>query len=151
MEKLKTIQSVAKEISDNIVWAKRDNGQDYCYLKKDFEWQSAIMREAHLDRLPSDDVYDRIDTILDKLSDLDEEATQDDCYEAIQEIEPDCYTSDLTKWLNSNNENVYYLGEALDIGINDGFQLLAYAQQLYIQEIGNNLINAIQEYIDNLE
>lgn len=152
MEQVKTIVSVAQEIYDNMEYKERDNKERYCCLKDhDIQWQSDIIRESHLDRMPSDDIYDRINTILGVIYDLDEEAIEQDIQEALSEIEPDCYTHDLTKWLNLDNRNVYYLDEAIQTGVNDGFQLLAIAQSNYIQEIGNALISAIQEYIDNIE
>ena len=151
MKTTKTIQTVAKEIYDNMEYKTRDNGDKYCILKNDIEWQHDIIRESHLDRLPSDDIYDRIDSILDVISELEENDTEDDIREVIYGIEPDCYTADLTKWLNSDNRNVYYLNEVLENGCKDGFKLLSYAQTTYIQEIGNTLVSAIQKYIDGLD
>jgi len=56
--------------------------------------------------------------------------------ELIDQIESDVYTSDLTKWLHSHNENVCYLTEALEeTDIKDGFQLLAYAQEKVKREV----------------
>lgn len=150
MTRIKTIVSVAKEIYDNMEYRKRDDKSKYCCLKDhNIQWQSDIIHESHLDRMPSDDIYDRIDDILGVISDLNEDSTEDDIRDAISTIEADCYTSDLTKWLNSDNRNVYYLDEAAELGVKDGFQLLACAQSVYIQEIGNALISAIQEYIDS--
>lgn len=150
METTKTIQSVSKEIYDNMVYSKRDNGNDYCHLKDDIQWQRDIIFQAHLERMPDDDIYDRINTILSVISNLDDDSNDDDIRDAIYEIEADCYTSDLTEWLNKDNRNVYYIEEATtEFGATDGFQILGIAQQRYIQEIGNDLINAIQEYIDN--
>lgn len=148
MNKNKTIQSVAQEIYDNMTYSERVNGEKYCHLKEDIEWQKEIIFNAHLDRMPNDDIYDRINTILSVILDCNEETAIDEIRNIIYEIEPDCYTSNLTAWLNSDNRNVYYLGDALGMGFNDGFQLLAYAQSCYIQEIGNALLDAIQEYID---
>ena len=148
METTKTIQTLAKEIYNNMKYKERTNGKKYCCLKNDIEWQRDIIRESHLGRMPSDDVYDRINTILGVIYELDEEANEDDIREAIYQIEPDCYTSNLTAWLHSDNRNVYYLDEALEMGCTDGFALLACAQKAYIEEIANNLVNAIQEYIE---
>ncbi len=152
MEQVKTIQTVAQCIYDNMEYKERKDKSSFCCLKnRDIQWQTDIIHEAHLDRMPSDDIYDRINTILSNISDVTDDATDDDIRESIQAIEPDCYTSDLTKWLNSDNRNVYYLDEAISIGVTDGFQLLAIAQSTYIQEIGNALISAIQEYIDSID
>ena len=152
MTSTKTIVTVAKEIYDNMEYKTRDNGDKYCILKNDIEWQREIIRESHLNRFPSDDVYDRINTILSIICELADDATDDDIREAVYSIEADIYTNDLTKWLNNNNNNVYYLDDAIASACSkDGFQLLAFAQSTYIQEIGHALINAIQEYIDGLE
>ena len=73
---------------------------------------------------------------------------RDQAIDALSEIEPDCYTSDLTSWLNSNSRNVYYLTEALEeMEIRDGFQALSYAQSRYIDEIGYAIIDGIDELI----
>ena len=57
----------------------------------------------------------------------------------------DVYTSDLTEWLDSNNNNVYYLGEAQkELGIQeDGFKLLAMAQYMAIDEIFSEVIELL--------
>lgn len=149
-KELKTIQQVAEVIYKNLEVNKRDNGSEYYSLKDCIEWQQDIIHAAHLDRMPSDDIYDRINTVLEVLSDLDKDATEDDVREAIYQIEPDIYSSDLTKWLNSNNNNVYYLDEAIQQGATDGFKLLASAQCAYIQEIASALISAIVEYIESI-
>jgi len=147
----KTIVSVAKEIYDNMEYNTRNDKSRYCSLKKDVSWMSDIIREAHLDRFPSDDIYDRINTILSVIYEMDGDSVEDDIREALYTIEADIYTYDLTKWLNDNVENVYYLEEAQSYGKLDGFRLLMTAQKIYIQEIGNALISAIVEYIDNIE
>lgn len=93
--------------------------------------------------LPDDFRYSKIVDILDLIA--EENDDYDHIIERIENIEPDIYTSDLTAWLHSRNDRVYYLTEALEegIGITDGFQLLAYAQKKEIQEIGN----AVLEYL----
>lgn len=152
MESKKTIQSVAQEILDNLVTKERTDGTKFIAPENTIEWQQDIIRNAHLDRMPSDDIYERIYNILDRLSGLDDEAGEDEARDVIYEIEPDCYTSDLANWLSDNNNNVYYLTEALEqMEIKDGFQLLSAAQGLYIQEIANELINGIVKYIEETE
>jgi len=147
----KTLISIVNEMLDNFEKAERTDKSIYYRTKKDVEWQKDIIFKAHLDRMPCDDIYDRIHTILCDLSDLDEKSTEDDMRYRVYEIEPDCYTFDLTSWLNSDNRNVYYLEEALEIDCKDGFQLLAYAQSTYIEEIGNELINGIVERLEELK
>lgn len=149
-KKQKSIQSVAQEILDNLETKTRQDGSQYIAPKDTIEWQQDIIREAHLDRMPNDDTYERIYNILDKLAiDLDDDANEETAREMIYEIEPDVYTSDLTSWLNDNNNNVYYLTEALEqMEIKDGFQLLQVAQGLYIREIANVLIGEIVKHIE---
>ena len=150
MEQVKTIVTVAKEIYDNMEYRERDNKEKFCCLKDNHpQWQSDIIHAAHLEYMPSDDIYDRINTILDVVSELEDDSTYNDIYDVVCGIGADCYTSDLTGWLHSDNRNVYYLNEAISMGCVDGFQLLALAQTVYIQEIGHALISAIKEYIDN--
>jgi len=56
--------------------------------------------------------------------------------EAIEALEPDCYTIDLTTWLASDCNRVQYLTEALqDLAPVDGFQALALAQLLEKQAV----------------
>ena len=147
----KTIQTVSKEIYDNMEQkTRKDESKFYC-LKNEVQWQQDIIHESHLDRMPSDDIYDRINTILGEIYEMDVDVTEDDIRERIYEIESDVYTSDLTAWLHSDNRNVYYLDNALENGVSDGFQALSYAQTCYIQEIASALVNAIQNYIESVE
>lgn len=148
---MKTIQSVAVEIYKNMIMKKRNDESKYYSLNEAIAWQQDIIRASHLDRLPSDDIYDRINTILAVLSDLDVEDNEDVARDILYTIEPDCYTSDLMIWLSSNTGNVYYLTEAIEQGVVDGIGALAMAQSCYIQDIGNDLIKAIVEYIETLE
>lgn len=53
------------------------------------------------------------------------------------------YTSDLTEWLNLDNRNVYYLSEALDMGVKDGFELLSIAYNMWQEEVFNLVVQAI--------
>jgi len=56
------------------------------------------------------------------------------------------YTSDLTTWLNDNNNNVNYLTEVTEeIGEKDGFKLLQLAQYKAIEEIYANALSIIEK------
>jgi len=58
-------------------------------------------------------------------------------------LEPDVYTSDLTNWLGSRNDFVYYLTEAItEYGAQDGFQALAITQQIWKQEVARAIYEA---------
>lgn len=148
--KERTIANVAKEMYDNMEWAKRSNGDKFIKCTKDIEWQRDIIHKTHGNRLPSDDMYERIHDMLGMFLECD---TDLQAMDSICEVESDVYTYDLTAWLHDHIENVYYLTETLEEfgDIKDGFQLLSIAQGKYIQEIGNALVSGIQEYIESLE
>src|SRR5574343_589767 len=146
------VQTVAKQILDNMEYRTRENGDRFYCLKDGTEWQTDIIRAAHLDRMPTDDIYSRIHEILEVIANADEDADEESVRDLLYEIESDVYTADLTKWLASNINNIYYLNEALEeTDTNDGFQLLAVAQSKYIQEIGNELLSAISKYVEETE
>ena len=52
----------------------------------------------------------------------------------------DIYTTDLTKWLNDNINNVYYLEDAIKNGAEDGFNALQVAQYQAIDEVAGHVI-----------
>ena len=66
------------------------------------------------------------------------------------DTEPDVYTSELTNWLSSNIDHVYYLTEALEYGANDGFQLLQQAQSLHIQEVKGLVKQSLLDYLEKI-
>lgn len=148
--KTRTIMNVAGEMYNNMEYAKRSNGDKYIKCIKDVDWQRDIIGQAHDGRLPNDDIYERVYNILEVFMECNSENRVKDI---IYEIEPDVYTSDLTRWLHDHNENVYYLTEVLEEfgGDMNGFQLLTIAQSKYIQEIGQALISGIEEYIESEE
>jgi len=151
---METIQTIAQEMCDNFELVKRDDGSEFYRAKEIIDWQSDIVMEAHFDgdRMPNDDIYSRIDTFLSIFSGLDEDATEEDFRTLIYETEADVYTSDLTSWLNADNRNVYYLTEALEeYELKEGFQVLSIAQKLYIEEIGNGLLNGIIKHLETVE
>ncbi len=146
----KTIASVAEEMYSNLVEGTRDNGNTYLYCEKSIEWQQDIIRGAHPnDRMPCDDVYQRINDILARLTELTPDDGEDEARDLLIEIEPDCYTASLTAWLAEDIRNVYFLNEAIEeYNCSDGFNALATAQKIYIEEIGYALISNIVEYIE---
>lgn len=73
---------------------------------------------------------DAMDIISDAIEDLEDISEIIQAIEDIEfYIEADTYTKDLTEWLNSNIERVYYLEDAIkEYGATDGFQILTFAQ-----------------------
>lgn len=144
-------QKIIEAMQNNLIEKEFDNGIKRLIVKNDApSWVAEIIHDAHDTSMPRDDVYDVIGRVVDHLYNNDVEDI-DEARESITEIEPDVYTHDLLKWLSSNLGNVDYLGQAAEIGITDGFQLLAYAQTLFIQEIGDSLLNSIENYMDEIE
>jgi len=81
--------------------------------------------------------FDNFEELNDKINDL--------IFEWV-DSETDVYTSDLTEWLNSNNNNVYYLTEASEeYSQTDGFKNLQLAQYKAIEEVYNNALSILIE------
>ena len=141
----KTIVQLAKEL-DKALTTQERNGEIIIVRREGSpDWMQDVIFKAHGDRMPSDDVYDRIAHIVSNLSGLDDDADEDAINDCLNELEPDVYTPDLTKWLHDRNDNIYYLETAIQNGARDGFQLLAMAQYEYIYEIANALVGALRE------
>ena len=138
------MQSVAKEMLDNLESKEREDKSCFWSMKEIINWQSDIYHKAHDGSLPNDFTYDVIAEVLEIIADCkNEEEAQDRIYE----IEADVYTSDLTKWLGSDNNNIYYLTEAIENGVTDGFEALMTAQATAKQEIANSVLNSIIELV----
>ena len=138
-----TIQEVAQEMLDNMETRTRDNGRDYRVNGTTIEWQKDIIHKAHGDKLPDDYVYVFIWEALCALAEC-EPGDEDD---AILQIEPDVYTSELTAWLNSRCDRVGYMTEAIEEGAGDGFAALMTAQGKEKSEVGYLVLAGIREYI----
>lgn len=139
------IQKLAEQLSAAFETKKRNDEKEFVCLKDGSpSWMTEVIRAAHGDKLPDDTTYAFVEKAADAIAD------SEDPQEAILEIEPDAYTAGLTAWLNARVDHVYYLTETLDeiaqagLGITDGFQVLALAQQKQIQEVGNALISALE-------
>jgi len=94
--------------------------------------------------------FERIQSEIEDMNSL-EDIDMDDIRDSIfEEIEPDCYTANLTAWLNTKPSRVYYITEVLEeFGeFRDGFQLLAMAQQQEIEEVYNMGIEFIRWLIE---
>lgn len=127
---------------------KRAEGVSYVYLEDNADKKLIdSVHEAHGDKLPNDWVYGTYADLMQKVTEYDLKNI-DDLEEVRHEIVDgyvDIYTHDLTKWLASDNNNVYYLGEAINEGIDnlDGFQALAMAQYKAIDEVMNEVISLL--------
>lgn len=150
---VKTVQTLASELSAAFEHDKRNDGKEFTKLREGSPtWMSGVIREVHDDKMPDDTVYDFIERCADAIAGYsDTLAGEDAAQDAVNEIEPDPYTADLTAWLNARVDHVYYLTEVLEEfggGIKDGFWLLSAAQQKQIQEVGYALISALEKQVE---
>lgn len=145
---MKTLAELAGELYDALETRTRKDGATFVCLKDDApEWASEVVHKAHGDEGPNDATYKFIERVAGAIHDAEAE-DEDSANEAVYEIESDPYTAHLTAWLAENVYHVYYLTEVLEEfggDIKDGFQLLGFAQQKQIQEIGGLLVSALVE------
>lgn len=140
--KPKTVQELASALADAFVTDKRNDGKEFVHLKTNSpQWMTDAVHKAHGNTMPDDTIYEFCQRAAFAIADAEEPE------EAINEMEPDPYTHDLTAWLHARADHVYFLTEALEegSGITDGFQLLARAQQIQIHEIARILLAALEE------
>lgn len=144
----KTVNELAREALEWFETGTRDNGEEFVKTKNGRpEWLEALILNAHGDMLPDDYRYKFIRDALQYISDQDED-TDLDC----PEIEADIYTSDLTKWLHSRNDRVYYLTEALEtFEMRDGFVALQSAQIIEKEEVYWSVLESLRELCKDQE
>jgi hypothetical protein len=138
----KTVNELAREALEWFETGTRNNGEEFVKTKEGRpDWLENLIFTAHGNMMPDDYRYKFIEDALQYISDQDEDADLDR-----PEIEADTYTSDLTKWLNSRNDRVYYLSEALEeYGTNDGFQALYLAQLCERGEVYDSVLSSLRE------
>jgi len=140
-----SVQKLAKFYETFFYRKTRDDGEEFWLVKDDRpEELKELIHEAHGDMMPDDHRYE---FILESLTAL---ANYEDPDDAIEGIESDVYTSDLTSWLNSRNDRTYYLTEAIEeYGVKDGFDALSLAQYQEKSEVfwsvKNSLENTVEE------
>jgi hypothetical protein len=142
-----SIQELAKMLSSALVTGKRNDGKDFVHLKdKSPQWMTYIIQAVHGDKLPDDTTYALIGKCADVIAEAESPA------DAIYEIEPDVYTSDLTGWLHARVDQTDYVNEAIEEGFDKDVHtitdLLMMAQARQIQEVGNALISALESVED---
>jgi len=141
-----TLESIAAEASKFFVSKTKDDGKNFTIYTDDRpQWVEDLVFEAHGDKLPDDYIYEWIDSALKSIAGG---MTEDNIYDYV-DSEVDCYTSGLTEWLNSRNDRVYYLTDALNqCEQTDGFELLGMAQYQEIGEVFNSVLNSITERLE---
>lgn len=153
--KYESLQQVAEHASKLFVHHEKTNERDAFYS---FTMEAMESRDPIYEAL-SDKMYDMsidedsryeftvaaIDNILE--SDV-EEADECDVSEWADN-DTDVYTSDLTEWLNKSAYNVSYLSAAFEeYGETDGFKALQIAQLKAREEVYQEVMNALSEFVN---
>jgi hypothetical protein len=143
----KNVNELAKDALGWFITDARDNGEEFIKTKEGRpDWLKNLIFTVHDGMLPDDYRYKFIEDALIMIADQDED-TDLDC----PEIEADIYTSDLTKWLHSRNDRVYYLTEALEtFEIKDGFWALQEAQLREREEVYYSVLYLAAALINSL-
>ena len=141
----KTVNELAREALGWFITDTRDSGEKFVKTKYGRpDWLKTLIFTAHDGMLPDDYRYKFIEDALEIIAEADDNSL--DC----PEIEADSYTSELTKWLHSRNDRVYYLTEALEeYEIKDGFQALQEAQLRERKEVFYSVLNSLRELCEN--
>ena len=140
-----SIREAAAKMHEAMTTKSRPDGSTFHTLRDGSpSWMRDVCFAAHNEGgIPPDDYrYRFIAECLEAIVESDEDPS-----DAVREVEPDCYTADLTAWLASNVGRVYYLDEAASLGLREdfsGFDLLMAAQQCEIWEVGDAVIAALE-------
>lgn len=138
-----TIQSLAKELYDDLETAQRPNGGDFLRLKDGHpQWMQDVIRTAHSDLMPDDWRYKFIEDACQAI--IEHEDDRDSAYES---LEADIYNHDLLQWLASNLSRIGYCDDAAqDFGISDGsiINIIQWGQLSEKQETFNLLYDALE-------
>jgi len=143
-----------KLINDGLERRTRGNGE-FTAFKTEFSdeheaiWQKLIETQTIGGDL--DFWYTTLESLADIITDQasiegGKQITEERAHELVDELEADIYTTKLCKWLANHPDHVNYLTQAItDYGITDGFSALTQAQQLALEDVGHQLVDAISE------
>lgn len=145
----------ARELSAAFERVNRPDGETYVRLKPGSpDWMTAAVRSAHGGVLPDDAIYSRCEDVADAIAEADAEDA-DAAREACDQIEPDCYYSDLTAWLASCPNALALCDQAREEGLvaesasmSDRIQA---GQLQQIREIAGEIIQALEERAEEIE
>lgn len=156
-----SIQQAAQDALACLETAKRDDGTEFLRTI-DGTWMDehrtegpvlAAHRQAGGDlMMPDDHRYQMVHDALQALSDLDDDATEDDAQDDMDGIEPPIYTSELCAWLASHNDRPGYCDEAMEKGLVTEESTMFYRLQAgYIQEQREVSSAVLAWILDNIE
>lgn len=150
MKAPQTIQALAEYASSQFKTDKRDNGDEFVFLKDGApKWLHDMVRAAHgSDYGPDDYRYEFAEAAVRMFAEYEGE----DIDEAIYEIEPDIYTGQLTHWLASNINRIAYCDEATEeYGPADISTTLMRGQLAERQEVATIVLAWLRDLIENPE
>ena len=139
---VKEARQCFKRLENEKIWVFTDKA-----LNEKLELYEKFSDLIHTTEADMDFIYEQIVNCLDLISDSDIKSiaeAQDLMHEGV-DGHVDVYTANLTSWLASNIDHVYYLTRALEEHEpKDGFEALALAQYLAIEEIWQEVIQIIE-------
>lgn len=142
-----SIQEAADGLLKHFVSKTRPGTQEtiWTFKPKPPEWLVDMVREIHSGMLPDDHKYDFITSALYAFA-----YDYDDPDAAINEIEPDVYTSDLMEWFTSHLERRGYVDEAREEfgpgkSVDDDIMM---GQVLEKQEVYRMVLNALENMVE---
>ena len=141
------IQDLAAHFEAEFVTGTREDGTRFLKCKdSENETLTQLIYDAHGEMLPDDYRYEFIHDALAAIAEYENPE------EAIEAVEADIYTQDLTAWLHSRNDRVNYLSEVQEeFGpLEDGFQLLAAAQHKEKTEVFYSVLQSLRDLVEPL-
>lgn len=140
-----TLGSICRVMLQNYTRHTRQDGRKYWDLREDVDWQHQLVMDAYGDRMLCPEAYASVFRVLMEIY-IAENRVQAE--EFLDDIEPYAGGDDLTGWLHSSEHNLDYLTRALrERPYRDGAEALSRAHQLFLIEIGQNLIEALSRMI----
>lgn len=143
----------AVNLIQNVVEVNEETNRYYLNIDKEYE---PVRELIHKHDILLDDYQlkwfdEAIDEMLNGVN-LDYFSYKDIENYEFEYLVADCYTSELTEWLNSRNERVYYITEVLEeFEIKDGFNLLQEAQLREMSEVYENAKYILIEWLKENE
>lgn len=118
-------------------------------IKEENDYYKILSNIIHSSNTGEDYIYNWIQYILEAIRECEDLENFDVSDFSVSLVS--VYTHDLLEWLSSSIYNVDYLQSAVDeMGSSEGFQILAGAQFIAIDELTQKILNAVQNPNDAL-